>query len=163
MSYEGAGSLLARTQNFVDDHRAIYLSSGGREGHLVDTSHAGSPGLTPTLLLKTVGRKSGRVHVSPLIYGIYGREWVIIGSKGGAPEHPAWYLNLREQDDVEFQIGPQAFRGSWREAQGEGREHVWSYMSGVFPPYADYQGGAGERVIPVVLLLPKQEIATFQV
>lgn len=161
-SYEGSEVLLQRTQNFVDDHRALYLSSGGAKGHLMDMSHAGSPGLTPTLLLKTIGRKSGKAHVAPLIYGIFGRNWVVIGSKGGAPDHPAWYLNLREQDGVEFQVATQAFRGTWREAEGEERQHVWAYMAGVYPPYADYQSGAGDRVIPVVLLHPEEQIAPFQ-
>lgn len=162
MSYEGSERLLARTQNFVDDHRALYLSSGGSKGHLVDMSHAGAPGITPTLLLRTIGRKSGKAQISPLIYGVYGREWVVIGSKGGAPEHPAWYLNLRERPAVEFQIGTQAFSGEWREAEGEERERVWDYIGRVYPPYGDYQGGAGGRVIPVVMLLPKQEIAPFE-
>lgn len=162
MSYEGSERLLARTQNFVDDHRALYLSSGGTEGHIVDMSHAGAPGFTPTLLIRTIGRKSGKVQVAPLIYGVYGREWVVIGSKGGAPEHPAWYLNLREKPGVEFQVGPQAFSGQWREAEGEERARVWDYMGRVYPPYADYQSGAGDRQIPVILLLPSQEIPVFQ-
>lgn len=162
MSYEGSEGLLARAQNFVDDHRALYLASAGAKGHIVDMSHAGAPGLTPTLLLKTTGRKSGKVHVAPLIYGVFGREWVVIGSKGGAPEHPAWYLNLREQAGVEFQVGPQAFSGAWREAQGEERDRIWAYIGGLYPPYADYQGSAGNRVIPVILLRPEQEIQPFQ-
>jgi deazaflavin-dependent oxidoreductase (nitroreductase family) len=161
MSYEGSESLLQRTQNFVDVHRELYLSTKGLKGHLMDLSHAGSPGLTPTLLLKNVGRKSGVVHIAPLIYGIYGREWVVIGSKGGAPDHPAWYLNLREQKAVEFQVAGQAMRGTWREAQGEERKAVWAYMCGVYPPYVDYEEGAGDRQIPVILMKPEEEIANF--
>lgn len=162
MSYEGSEQLLARTQNFVEDHRALYLSSQGTKGHIVDMTHAGSPGLTPTLLLKTIGRKSGKTHVAPLIYGIFGREWVVIASKGGAPENPAWYLNLIERPDAEFQVGSQAFAAVWREAEGLERPRIWSYMGGVYPPYADYQDGAGDRVIPVILLRPKNEIRPFE-
>lgn len=162
MAYEGSDKLLDRTQNFVDYHRELYLSTGGKEGHLMDMSHAGAPGLTPTLLLQTTGRKSGRTLFAPLIYGVYGREWVVIGSKGGAPEHPAWYLNLKEQAGVSFQVGTQAFKGEWREAQGEERDRVWDYMGRVYPPYGDYQGGAGDRVIPVLLLRPVEAIPTFE-
>lgn len=161
MSYEGSDHLLERTQNFVDEHRALYLSSKGVKGHLMDMGHAGAPGFTPTLLLKTVGRRSGATRFTPLIYGCYGREWVVIGSKGGAPDHPAWYLNMKERPEVEFQIAAQAFRGEWREAQGEERAQSWRYMRGVYPPYADYQQGAGDRVIPVLMLMPRTEIAVF--
>lgn len=161
MSYEGSAQLLARTQNFVDDHRALYLTSHGTQGHIVDMTHAGSPGPTPTLLLKTIGRKSGKTHFAPLIYGIFGREWVIIGSKGGAPDHPAWYLNLRERSDTEFQVGPQAFAATWRAAEGEERDQVWAYMTALYPPYGEYQGGAGDRVIPAILLRPSNEIPAF--
>lgn len=162
MAYEGSEKLLARTQNFVDDHRAQYLNSGGAEGHIVDMSHAGAPGMAPTLLLKTTGRKSGKTQISPLIYGIYGREWVIIGSKGGAPDHPAWYLNLKEMAETEFQVGTQAFSATWREAQGDERNQVWDYIGRVYPPYADYSSGAGDRVIPVILLRPKDPVAVFK-
>lgn len=161
MAYEGSEKLLARTQNFVDDHRAQYLASGGSQGHIVDMSHAGAPGMAPTLLLKTTGRKSGKTQISPLIYGIYGREWVVVGSKGGAPEHPAWYLNLKEMTETEFQVGTQAFKTKWREAEGEERQKIWDYIGQVYPPYADYSGGAGDRVIPVILLRPTEEVAVF--
>jgi len=162
MSFEGSEQLLKRTQNFVDDHRSLYLSSGGVEGHLVDMTHAGSSGITPTLLLKTIGRRSGVVHYAPLIYGVYAREWVVIGSKGGAPDHPAWYLNLREQRGIEFQVGTQAFRGDWREAQGDERSRIWQYMQGIYPPYTQYQAAAGDRVIPVLMLLPRESIPVFR-
>ena len=80
---ETTEELLQRTLDFVSQHRARYLASGGAEGHLVDMSHVGVPGLLPTLLLRTVGRRSGRTLTIPLIYGVFGREWVVIASKGG--------------------------------------------------------------------------------
>lgn len=154
-------ALLQRTLAFIADHRASYLSSGGEEGHLIDMSHVGVPGLTPTLLLGTVGRRSGNRLIAPLIYGCFGKEWVVIASKGGSPDHPAWFLNLREQPEVAFQVATQCFRATWREAEGEERARVWDYMGGIYPPYHDYQRTAGARRIPVVMLKPVAPLPVF--
>lgn len=154
MSFEGTEQLLKRTQNFVDDHRGLYLRSGGAEGHIVDLTHAGARGLLPTLLLKTRGRRSGRTSIVPLIYGVFGDEWVVVGSKGGAPDHPAWFLNLEASPDVAFQVATQAFDAAWRLAEGEERARVWTYMQHLYPPYADYLAAAGGRTIPLVMLRP---------
>jgi deazaflavin-dependent oxidoreductase (nitroreductase family) len=161
MSFEGTDQLLKRTQNFVDDHRGLYLRSGGAEGHVVDLTHAGARGLLPTLLLKTRGRRSGKTSIVPLIYGVFGDEWVVVGSKGGAPEHPAWFLNLEAQPDVAFQVATQAFSAGWRLAEGEEEARVWSYMEHLYPPYADYRTAAGGRRIPLVMLRPKAPTAVF--
>jgi deazaflavin-dependent oxidoreductase (nitroreductase family) len=161
MSFEGTEQLLKRTQNFVDDHRGLYLRSGGVQGHIVDLTHAGARGLLPTLLLKTTGRRSGRTSIVPLIYGVFGDEWVVVGSKGGAPDHPAWFLNLEAQPDATIQVGAQAFRADWRVAAGEEEARVWTYMQHLYPPYADYRTAAGGRSIPLVMLRPKAEAPIF--
>lgn len=153
-AYQGSDELLARTANFVDDHRDLYLSSGGAQGHIMGFAHVGVPKFLPSLLLQTVGRKSGRTSIVPLIYGCHGGEWVVVGSKGGAPDNPAWYLNLRAQDRVVMQIATQAFEARWRELDGEEYESVWDYMAGMFPPYHDYRAAVTSRSIPVVKLLP---------
>ncbi len=144
---------------FLKQHRAQYLSSGGAAGHIVDTTVVGNPRFSPTLVLKTIGRRSGEPQAAPLTYGLYGREWVIIASKGGAPDHPGWYLNLQSAPSCEMQVATQRFRCSWREAQGEERRLVWDYMCALYPPYVDYERTAGERVIPVIMLLPMEEVA----
>ena len=64
----------------------------------------GGPEFTATLLLKTIGRKTGQPSIVPLLYGMWRDELVIAASNGGADEHPAWYLNLRERPDVGLQI-----------------------------------------------------------
>lgn len=161
MSFEGTEQLLKRTQNFVDDHRGLYLRSGGAAGHVVDLTHAGARGLLPTLLLKTRGRRSGKTSIVPLIYGVFGDEWVVVGSKGGAAEHPAWFLNLEAQPDTAFQVATQAFGAAWRLAEGEEEARVWSYMEHLYPPYADYRTAAGGRRIPLVMLRPKAPAPVF--
>ncbi|TGD74746.1 nitroreductase family deazaflavin-dependent oxidoreductase [Mangrovimicrobium sediminis] len=157
MSQENPDELLARTIAFVNEHLQTYLSSGGTRGHIMDMSHVGVPYPLPTLLLQTRGRHSGQARTVPLIYGCVGGEWVVIASKGGAPEHPAWYLNLAAEPQVVFQVGTQAFSGTARVAEGEERAWLWDYMQRHYPPYRDYQVSAGARSIPVVLLRAEHE------
>ena len=80
---------------------------------------------------------------------------VIVASKGGADNHPEWYLNLREQDHVDFQIATQAFRATWREPEGDERHRVWDFMVRAYPPYISYQRST-TRHIPVVMMTPRK-------
>ena len=75
--------------DWIERHLKAYLATDGAEGHLLDFRPGGGREQTPTLILKTVGRRSGQPHMTPLIYGRHGHEIVVIASKGGAPEHPA--------------------------------------------------------------------------
>jgi len=149
------------TLEFVARHRDSYLSSGGQAGHILDYRHLGGHRFTTTLLLETVGRKTGDKRITPLIYGDTGGEVVIVASKGGADIHPAWYWNLTAAPEVGCQIGGQAFRAGWREPQGEERGRIWAFMADLYPPYRDYQA-ATEREIPLVCLIPGDEIARFE-
>jgi deazaflavin-dependent oxidoreductase (nitroreductase family) len=141
----------------MDNHLKDYLATGGKQGHLWDTSPWGGRGLTPTLVLKVTGRKSGKPQMLPLIYAPWGDEYVIIGSKGGAKDHPYWYLNLIARPNLEFQVGGKCWHATWREAKGEERSKIWDYMVVQYPPYTDYQAHT-QREIPVVLLKPGMEI-----
>lgn len=145
------------TLEFVAQHKKTYLSSGGREGHILDYRHLGGHRFTTCLLIETVGRKSGERRVTPLIYGDTGGEVVIVASKGGADVHPAWYLNITAATEATIQIGGQAFRATWREPAGEERAAIWQFMTGVYPPYRDYQA-ATEREIPIVCFAPGDEV-----
>jgi hypothetical protein len=86
---------IERTPGWQQRHVDAYLKSNGREGHLVDFQLPGVPENT-TLLLETTGRKSGDTKIAPLIYGKDGNRFIIVASHGGAPKHPAWFLNLRD-------------------------------------------------------------------
>lgn len=140
-----------------DAHLQLYLSTDGAEGHLVDFSRAGGPAQTPCLILKTTGRKSGQPKLLPLIYGQDGKGFVIVASKGGAPKHPAWYLNLVATPQVEFQVADKKYRGVARTAQGAERERLFAMMAEIFPPYLAYKART-TREIPVVVLEPTAEI-----
>jgi deazaflavin-dependent oxidoreductase (nitroreductase family) len=148
-------------RSWKEDHLGMYLRSGGAEGHIVDVSDIGGRKFTTTLLLRLVGRKSGKTRINPLIYGDIAGEVVIVASKGGADHHPAWYLNLTDNREVSFQVATQAFRGAWREPRGAERTKVWDFMVDVFPPYKNYQA-ATAREIPLVLLSADEPIDIFK-
>ncbi len=159
MAYKHDPEVLAQAMRFIEFHDKIYRDTSGKEGHIVDVTYVGGPGYLPTLLLQTRGRKTGNIHTIPILYGIFRGEWVIVGSKGGAPTHPAWYLNILEQDEVRIQVATQAFRASWREPEeGEEREAFWDYMVGMFRPFKQYQTLTKGRQIPLVLLKPIEPI-----
>jgi deazaflavin-dependent oxidoreductase (nitroreductase family) len=143
------------------DHRDTYLISGGTEGHIMDISEVGGRAFTTHCLIRVKGRKSGRTFISPLIYGDIGGEVVIVASKGGADEHPDWYLNLRADPHVDFQIATQAFRATWREPEDVERHSIWNFMVEIYPPYLAYQTST-ERRIPVVMMSPVETIDLFQ-
>jgi proline iminopeptidase len=140
-----------------DAHTDAYLKTDGADGQLVDFTPGGGRDDTPCLILKTTGRRSGEARLLPLIYGEDGGKYVIVASKGGAPQHPAWFLNLEANPDVEFQVGAKKYRGAAHAAQGAERERLYHMMEGVFPPYTAYQART-TRKIPVVVLEPRAEI-----
>jgi deazaflavin-dependent oxidoreductase (nitroreductase family) len=137
--------------DWIKNHLARYLATDGAEGYLWDASLGGGKGLVPTLLLTTVGHKSGRVLTLPLIFGQSGPDYVVVASKGGAPAHPAWYLNLQASPEVQVQVKAEKFTARARTAKGEERAALWSKMVEIYGPYAQYQTKTA-REIPVVVL-----------
>ena len=161
MSDDSAAAIRDTRKDFMTEHREAYLGSGGAQGHILDLTPVGGHSFTTHCMIRYTGRKSGKTFITPLIYGDIGGEVVIVASKGGADEHPAWYLNIRDSDHVEFQIATQAFRGTWREPEHEEREKVWRFMVDVFPSYATYQGST-ERQIPLVMMKAVDPIPVFK-
>lgn len=138
---------------WIADHLQRYLDTDGADGHMWDSAPVGGPGPIPTLLLTTTGRRSGKPIVMPLIYGEAGGNYVVVASKGGAPTHPGWYLNLSAHSNVEVQILAKRFRATARTASGAERAELWQQMAAIYPPYNDYQAKT-DREIPVVVLEP---------
>jgi deazaflavin-dependent oxidoreductase (nitroreductase family) len=138
---------------WIAKHIELYRSDP-EKAHMWDSTPLGGPGLLPTLLLTTTGRKSGEPRALPLIYGTDGDSYVIIASKGGMPNHPIWFLNLEANPSCHIQVGSKSLDVRARVAEGEERERIWKKMAEIYPPYDDYQKNAGERVIPVVILDP---------
>lgn len=160
MNDQTSAEMFKQGIDWLSNHRRLYLSSGGRQGHLIDLTFSGGKGFSTHLLLRYVGRKSGKVYINPVFYGIIGNEVTIVASKGGADHHPAWYLNLVSRDKVEFQIATQAFRGTWREPQGAEREAVWKAMVANNGSFARYQSTT-QRQIPLVMMKMREEIPVF--
>jgi len=136
---------------WMADHMRRYLESNGADGHLWDSTFAGGPGPLPTLLLTTKGRRSGEPQTLPLLYGRTDEGFVIIASKGGAPKHPGWYLNLVAEPTVQVQVAADHFTCRARVTDGAERARLWQQMAEMYPPFVDYQKKTA-REIPVVAL-----------
>ena len=144
------------TPGWQQRHVELYLKSDGAEGHVVDLGRPGAREVN-CLLLQTTGRRSKEPRTTPLIYGNDANRFVIVASKGGAPDHPAWFLNLRDQPDVRFQVADKKYRGVARITSGVERERLFRMMAGLFPPYDSYQAKTA-REIPVVVLEPREAV-----
>jgi deazaflavin-dependent oxidoreductase (nitroreductase family) len=129
---------------FGAEHVRRYRETGGEVGH---EWRRGSK----ILLLTTKGRKTGEPTTTPLIYENAGDAYVIVASKGGAPEHPGWYRNLVKDPNVELQVKDDVFPARARTAAGEERERLWKLAAQQWPDYDAYQTRT-EREIPVVVL-----------
>ena len=136
---------------WIQDHLKRYLATNGEDGYLWDATLGGGKGLVPTLLLTTIGRKSGRALQLPLIFGQSGADYVVVASKGGAPTHPAWYLNLEAHPEVQLQVKADKFKAIAHTANAAERAKLWPLMVDIYGPYADYQKKT-DRQIPVVVL-----------
>jgi deazaflavin-dependent oxidoreductase (nitroreductase family) len=106
------------------------------------------------LLLTTRGHKSGQLRRTPLVYGQDGDRFVIIASRGGNDSHPAWFLNVEADPEVEIQVLAEHHRLRARIAEGEERAAKWKMMVEIFAEFGDYQKKTS-RQIPVVILEPR--------
>ena len=121
----------------------LYRLSGGKI--------AGSMKGAPIVLLTTTGRKTGKTRVTPLLYLRDGENLVVVASKGGAPNHPVWFLNLEANPDVDVEVGRTRERRRARRATSEERERLWPKVVEMYSSYADYQAKTA-REIPLVIL-----------
>jgi deazaflavin-dependent oxidoreductase (nitroreductase family) len=130
-------------QLFGDEHVRVYRETGGQQGY-----HWRG---TEILLLNTTGHQSGQDRTMALIHRADGDRFVVVASKGGAPEHPAWFKNLQADPDVTVQVRDEVIPVHASVAEGEERARLWSLMTEVWPDYDKYQTKT-EREIPVVVL-----------
>jgi deazaflavin-dependent oxidoreductase (nitroreductase family) len=137
------GEYVPSTMKWVRDQVELYESSGGKEGTLLMGK--------PVIILTTKGRKSGKIRKSPLMRVEHDGKYAIVASLGGAPKHPVWYFNVREQPEVMLQDGPDVYEMRAREVTGEEKAEWWKRAVEAWPAYDDYQAKT-ERVIPVFVL-----------
>ena len=141
----GRRVVLQEAENlFGEEHVRRYRETGGEVGQIWREG-------STVLLLTTTGRTSGELRTTPLIYAEDGDRYVIVASKGGAPEHPGWYRNLTKTPNVELQVGNEVFPAQARTASGEERERLWPKANEVWPHYDEYASKT-DREIPVVVL-----------
>ena len=132
--------------NFL--HRGILKVSGGRWGW--------TAGEMPVLRLTTIGRKSGEPR-SVMLTSPYqeGNALVVVASRGGDETHPAWFLNLRDNPDVDVVFkGEVSVPMRARIADTEDRARVWPLIAGKYKNYAQYQTRT-DREIPLIFLEPR--------
>jgi len=129
---------------FGKEHVDRYVATNGEEGHNWVRG-------APVLILTTTGRRSGETRSTPLIYGRSGADYLVVGSKGGAPTPPAWYLNLQANPDVSVQVKADRFAARARTASKQEKPELWKTMTSIWPDYDEYQTKT-EREIPVIIL-----------
>ena len=140
------GQVVDSPSEWVADHIRTYVESDGEQGHEWRNG-------VPTLLLTALGRKSGVWRRTALIYGRDGENYVIVASKGGAEDHPLWWLNLRDHPEAEIQVGAEKIKVLAHEAEGAERARLWDALAEIWPDYNAYQTKTDRR-IPVVVLAP---------
>ncbi|OBI95740.1 nitroreductase [Mycobacterium alsense] len=128
-----------------EDHIRAYRDSGGEVGYLWNG--------VPTLLLTTTGRRTGRQRTSALIFARDGDAYLVVASKGGAPSHPSWYVNLQANPEARIQVRADEFAVAARTASATEKPRLWQIVTGVWPNYDAYQTRT-DRDIPVVILTP---------
>ncbi len=125
-------------------HVQRYLETDGAEGYEWR-------GGTTILLLFTQGRKSGAERINALIFRPWQDAYLVVASKGGAPEPPAWLKNLQADPDVQVQIKGERFAARAHVATPAEKPAMWQEMVDAWPAYDDYQRRTS-REIPIVVL-----------
>jgi deazaflavin-dependent oxidoreductase (nitroreductase family) len=138
-----SGDYVPSPAQWVRDQVEVYERTGGREANtLLDTG-------LPVIIVTMRGNKSGKVRKIALMRVEHDGEYALVASKGGAPEHPVWYYNLKAHpDEVTIQDGPEPFEAEVREVSGDERATWWERSVAAYPPYAEYQAKT-DREIPV--------------
>jgi deazaflavin-dependent oxidoreductase (nitroreductase family) len=129
-------------RTIIDEFRA----NDGKVGGMFDGARL--------LLLHTTGARSGREHVTPLVYEPVADGMLIFGSKGGAPTHPDWYRNLTAEPDATVEVGSDTVAVRAREVEGDEYARLWQRQVELMPGLADYQAKTTRR-IPLLVLEPR--------
>jgi F420H(2)-dependent quinone reductase len=143
------GEYAPSPSQWVRDQVELYESSGGQKGTTLANTGM------PVVIVTTRGNKTGKIRKTPLMRVEYDGDYLLVASKGGAPQNPVWYYNLQaDPDNVEVQDGPDKFSVNVRELDGSERATWWQRAVVAFPPYAEYQEKT-QRRIPVFLATRK--------
>ncbi len=119
-----------------------------------DGSVGGAFAGAPMILVNHRGAKSGTAYTTPLVYTRDGGNYVVIASKGGAPEDPQWFRNLRADPDITIEVGATTLPVRARVAEGEERDRLYRAQADLMPNFDEY-AKATTRTIPVVVFEPR--------
>ena len=133
---------------WVADQVELYEGSGGTDGlTLMDTG-------LPVIIVTNLGRKTGAIRKTPLMRAVDGNSYILVASKGGAPEHPVWYHNLKAEPNVEIRDQTEVYSMRAREVLDPvEKQRLWDIAVEAYPPYQEYQEKT-DRVIPVFIAEP---------
>ena len=131
---------------FVADHVARYLATNGADGY--------DFGGATCIVLSTVGRKTGALRRCALVRVKDGDRYLVVGSMGGAPKHPVWYLNLLENPNVTIHDRDEVHEMRARVATPAERAQLWLVATKVWPAYDEYQAKT-TRELPLVICEPR--------
>jgi deazaflavin-dependent oxidoreductase (nitroreductase family) len=126
-------------------HRFLYRMTNGRLG--------ARTGNVDVLLLESVGRRSGRSRITPLLYLVDGSRWIVVASNAGDDRHPAWWRNLQARPDAAIQIRDTHHKVRARRATPEEAERLWPRLVAAYRHYDAYRERTA-RSIPIVVLEP---------
>jgi deazaflavin-dependent oxidoreductase (nitroreductase family) len=143
-------------QMLLRTHQWLYELTDGRIGHSLFG--------TPTLLLRTVGAKSGQERTSALVYIKDGGVWVVVASKGGSPTAPAWLHNLRANEQVVVQIGQKRTPAVATEITQADPRHadLWKKVNDANESRFDTYQANTTRPIPLVVLTPRSQVVKLR-
>lgn len=105
----------------------------------------------PLLLLHTVGARSGKPRINPMMYLKDGDRYLVFASKGGADTNPDWYYNLKAHPDVKIEVGEETIDVRAVEIKGHERDTLYARQASIYNSFADYQRKT-KRIIPVIAL-----------
>lgn len=106
------------------------------------------------LVLEHTGAKSGAKRETPLVFLNGESGYLVCGSMGGAPNHPAWYHNLKANPDATITVDRRAIPVRARELEGEERAAAWDRLTSSHDRWEQYQSKT-ERTLPLLLLEPR--------
>lgn len=142
-----SGEYVPSQSAWVADQVAEYEASGGQRANtLMDTG-------IPIIVVTMIGASSGKVRKIGLMRVQHDGEYALVASKGGDPDHPAWYANLLADPSIMIQDGAEPHDFMVHEVFGAERDTWWERAAAVYPPYLDYQEKT-DRIIPVLVAVP---------
>jgi len=126
----------------IADHVERYLATDGADGFEWEGAQC--------VILTTIGRKTGSLRRSPVIRVRDGDRYLVVGSMGGAPRHPSWYLNLVANPQITIQDRAEVHHLTARTATAEEKAELWPLAVAQWPDYENYQAKT-ERDLPLVI------------